>query len=149
MPWGLWWVGLRLNGTEGAQTCPYPWSQRAGYITWEPSRLPGLQWVGKRPPLLSYAPRTNVAGGMGAPWRALDRPGSSAGSPCLSGWGKRPLLLYFSSWRAPPACLSWSPRPKELKKKRKMISLLTYWPFQVFFITLFSSRLPFGIFLLS
>ena len=34
--------------------CPPPWSQRAGDLTWEPSRLPGLEWVGQMPsaPLL-------------------------------------------------------------------------------------------------
>ena len=38
-------------------------------------------------------------------------PGSSAGFPGLSGWGKCPLflLLLLRSWRAPPACLSCSP----------------------------------------
>ena len=53
-PWGLWGVGLRLKEQKGPRCAPYPWSQRAGYLTWEPSRLPGLEWVVQTPssPLL-------------------------------------------------------------------------------------------------
>ena len=97
---GAWGLGSRNRRGPGV---PFPWSQRAGDLTCEPSRLPGLSGRGKRPPLLSSSalplggplppaspdlpslplmPRkTNVAkaGGEGA-WRAGIRPGSSAGS---------------------------------------------------------------------
>ena len=52
-PWELWGVGLRLKEQKGPRRAPHPWSQRAGDLTWDPSRLPGLKWVGKRPPFLS------------------------------------------------------------------------------------------------
>ena len=43
---GVWAVGNReQKGTEGAQA--RLWSQRAGDPTWEPSRFPGLEWVGQ------------------------------------------------------------------------------------------------------
>ena len=47
-PWGLCGVGLRLKEQKG------PSLKRAGDLTWEPSRLPGLEWVGQMPssPLL-------------------------------------------------------------------------------------------------
>ena len=48
-PWGLWGVGLRLKEQEGPRHALHPWSQRAGDLTWEPSRLPGLEWVGQTP----------------------------------------------------------------------------------------------------
>ena len=53
-PWGLWEVGLRLKEQKGPRLVPHPWSQRAGDLTWEPSRLPGLEWVEQTPssPLL-------------------------------------------------------------------------------------------------
>ena len=47
-------VGLRLKEQKGPSCAPHPWSQRAKYLTWEPSRLPGLKWGwGKLLPLLS------------------------------------------------------------------------------------------------
>ena len=46
-PWGLWTVGLRLKEQKGPRHAPHPWSQRAGDLTWEPSRLPGFEWVGQ------------------------------------------------------------------------------------------------------
>ena len=47
-------VGIRLKGHKGPRQAPHPWSQRAGDLTWEISRLPGLEWVGQMPssPLL-------------------------------------------------------------------------------------------------
>ena len=128
---GLWGVGLRLRQQKEPRGSPYPWSQRAGDLTWEPSRLPGLEWVGKRPssPLLllqsgrppptclsqspwspSYAPRTHMAW-MGL-WSAGHWPGSSAGSAAQVG---RAIASCFSSTlpRVPPTCLSWSPWPQE------------------------------------
>ena len=53
-PWGLWGVGLRLKEQKRSRHAPHPWSQRAGDLTWEPSSLPGLKWVGQIPsaPLL-------------------------------------------------------------------------------------------------
>ena len=51
---GPWGVGLRLKEQKGPRCAPHPWSQRAGDLTWEPSRLPGLEWAGQTPssPLL-------------------------------------------------------------------------------------------------
>ena len=53
-PWGLWRVGLTLKEQKGSWRAPHPWSQRAGKLLWEPSRLPGLEWAGQMPssPLL-------------------------------------------------------------------------------------------------
>ena len=47
-------MGLRLKEQKGPRRVPHPWSQRAGDLTWEPSRLPGLEWAGHMPssPLL-------------------------------------------------------------------------------------------------
>ena len=79
-------VGFRLKEQKGPRHSPRPWSQRAGHLTWEPSRLPGFELEGQTPssPLLllwswralpaclscccrppSYAPRTNVGWGLG------------------------------------------------------------------------------------
>ena len=46
-PLGLWGVGLRLKEQKGPWCSPHPWSQRAGDLTWAPSRLPGLKWAGQ------------------------------------------------------------------------------------------------------
>ena len=91
---GGWGLGSRNRRGPGMPP-PAPPSQRAGDVTWDPSRLPGLQWVGQMPssPLLllrsgrappaclswspwppSYAPRTHVA------WRGLGRQGISLGA---------------------------------------------------------------------
>ena len=126
-PWGLWGVGLRLKDQKGLRCALHPWSQRAGDLTWEPSRLPGLEGGGKRPPLLSCSsslsrplppaspdlfgppampPKPMQARGRGGPWSAGDQLGSSAGSKGLSGWGYHPPLLSHSSQMAPPTCLS-------------------------------------------
>ena len=128
-PWVLWGGGLRLKEQKGPRRAPHPWSQRAGDLTWEPSRLPRLEWAGPTPcsplpvregpshlPLQfspwppSYAPRTNAAlgevgtlEGLGPAWQLSRLPG-------LSGWGKRPPLLSCSFRRAPPTCLSSSPQ---------------------------------------
>ena len=48
-PGGCGGVGLRLKEQKGPRRAPHPCSQRAGDLTWEPSRLSGL----KRPLLLS------------------------------------------------------------------------------------------------
>ena len=47
-------MGLRLKEEKGPRRGPHPWFQRTGDLTWEPSRLPGLEWVGEMPssPLL-------------------------------------------------------------------------------------------------
>ena len=94
--------------------------QRAGDLTWEPSRLPGLEWAGAntllscfsgpRGPLLPASP--DLPGLPPTPpmtqmawrglWRAGDWPASSAGSLGPSGWGNCPLLLYCSP--QPPSC---------------------------------------------
>ena len=130
-PWGLWGVGLRLKEQKGPRRASHPWSQRAGDLTWEPSRLPGLKWAGHTPsspllflrsgawegpsrlPLLiswaSFLCPQDQCGwgwGKGGPWRAGDWPGSSIGSLCPSGWVSCPLLLSCSSQRPPPTCLS-------------------------------------------
>ena len=39
-------VGLRLNAAGGAQECLWPW--RMEDQVWDPSRLPGPVWAGKR-----------------------------------------------------------------------------------------------------
>ena len=130
-PWELWGWGLGSRNRRGPRCALHPWSQRAGDLTWAPSRLPGFEWAGQMPsspappvwglggPLPpaspawssgppSYAPRTNAGRGgqKGGPWRAGEWPGSSIGSPCPSGRGNCPLFLSHSSPRAPPACLS-------------------------------------------
>ena len=104
MPPGPMWPGVR-GALEGRGPA------------WELSRLPGPQWAGQTPsaplplllegpsclPLLnspwppSYAPKTNAAREVGVPWRTGDQPGSSAGSPGLSGMGSHPQLLSCSS----------------------------------------------------
>ena len=84
--------GLGSTEQKGSRRALHPWSQRAGDLTWEPSRLPGLEWAGQTPssplllfqclqegssclPLLffpqppSHAPRTHAA------WRGLWRAG--------------------------------------------------------------------------
>ena len=81
-------MGLRPKEQKGPRRAPHPWSQRAGDLTWEPSRLPGFKWVGKtlfsplllllegpsRLPLLiptwppSYALKDPVS--LEGPWRA-------------------------------------------------------------------------------
>ena len=48
-PWGLWEVGLSLKEQKGPSRAPHPWSQRAGDLTWEPSKLPRLKWAGQTP----------------------------------------------------------------------------------------------------
>ena len=121
-PWGLWGAGFRLKEQKGPRLAPHPWSQRAGDLTWEPRRLPGLEWAGQTPsspllplplaspdlPSLRPMPSRTHAAWRGS-WRAGDRPGNSAGSPCPSVWGNHLLLLSPSSRRAPPTCLSYSP----------------------------------------
>ena len=53
-PGGCGGVGLRLKEQKGPRPASHPWSQRAGNLTWEPSRLPGFECVGQMPssPLL-------------------------------------------------------------------------------------------------
>ena len=48
-PWGLWGWGLGSTEQKGPRHAPHPWSQRVGDLIWEPSRLPGLEWVGQTP----------------------------------------------------------------------------------------------------
>ena len=44
---GGWGLGSRNRRGPGVP--PHPWSQRAWDFIWEPSRLPGLEWVGQMP----------------------------------------------------------------------------------------------------
>ena len=118
---GNWGLGSRNR--RGTGVPPHTWSQRVGDLTWEPSRLPGLEWVRQtvssplllllswralpvlegpsRLPLLfsprpsSYAPRTHVA--WRGLWRAGDWPGSSAGS-----WARVVRANALRSFVAPP-----------------------------------------------
>ena len=48
-PWGLCRMGLRLKEQKRPRHAPHPWSQRAGNLTWEPSRLPVSEWVRQTP----------------------------------------------------------------------------------------------------
>ena len=107
-PWGLWGVGLRLKEQKGPRHAPHPLTQRAGDLTWEPSRLSGLEWAGQMPSpllllqswrappaclscsplgLLPMPPGPMWLGG-GGPWRSGNQPGSSAGSLGPSGGEK-------------------------------------------------------------
>ena len=120
-PWGLWGVGLRLKEQEGSRRAPHPWSQRTGDLTWEPSRLPGLEYIGQTPspPLLSCSsslggplppaspdlpsllpmpPRTHTA------WRGLWEQGDWPVPKWTGQSPSAPLLLFPEG--APPACLS-------------------------------------------
>ena len=112
-PGGCGGVGLRLKEQKGPRCAPHPWSQRVGDVTWEPSRLPGLQWVGQTPSSCLLLLRSGVWEGPShlpilislssllypqdqwedGPWRAGNWSGSSVGSLGLSGRGKHPLLL--------------------------------------------------------
>ena len=70
-PWGLWGVGLRLKEQKGPRRAPHPWSQREGDLTWEPSRLPGLEWAGQTPSsplLLLWSRRAPPACLSWSPW---------------------------------------------------------------------------------
>ena len=123
-------MGLRLKEQKGPRCAPHPWSQRAGDLTWEPSRLPGLEWVGQTPsspllllqsavwegpshlPLL-FSPASllcpqDQCRGKGRPLEGRGPAWDSAGSPCPSGQGNHPLILSGSSQRAPPTSLSCS-----------------------------------------
>ena len=55
-PWGCAGWGLGSMEQKGPRHAPHPWSQRRGDLSWEPSRLPGLEWVGQMPPLLPEGP---------------------------------------------------------------------------------------------
>ena len=109
---------------------PTPGLRGQGTSPGSPAGFLGSSGQGKRPPLLSCSsglggplqsaspglpdlppmpPRTHTA--WRRLWRAGDRPGSSARSLCPSVLGNRPPLIFRSSRRAPPACLSWSPQP--------------------------------------
>ena len=116
-------MGLGLKEQKGPRCDPHPWSQRTGDLTWESSRLSGLEWAGQTPssPLLllgsGRTPRACLSSSPRSPsyalkdprawrglWRAGDWPGSSEGSPGLSGRGNHPPLFFCSSRRAPPTC---------------------------------------------
>ena len=114
MPWGLWGMGLRLKEQKGPRRAPHPWSQRAGDLTWEPSRLPGLEWEGLTPssPLLLFPDGSSHLSFLISPASllcpqdpcglegALERgyqPGSSAGSPA-----RVDQAIAFCSSLAPP-----------------------------------------------
>ena len=123
-------MGLRFKEQKGPRLAPHPWSQRAGDLTWEPSRLPGLMWAGQTPssllllwsgvlegsshlPLLfsprppSYAPKDPRDLEADLEGRGLARELSKL--PRLSGRGNHPPLFSCSSHRTPPTCLSCSP----------------------------------------
>ena len=134
-PGGCGGWGLGSVEQKGPRRALHSWSQRAGDLTWEPSRLPGLECAGQPPasPLLLWswrAPPTYLScsplsllpmppgpmwpRGVGGPGEWGTSPGSSADSWGPSGRGSRPVLLSCSSCRAPPACFSLSPAPWEL-----------------------------------
>ena len=48
-PGGCGGVGLRLKEHKGPRRAPHPWSERAGDLTWAPSRLPVPEWAGQSP----------------------------------------------------------------------------------------------------
>ena len=118
-PGGFAGWGLGSTEQKGPRRVPHSWSQRAGDLTWEPSKFPGLEWMGQTPsspllllpqrpshlPLLfspqppSYASRTNAAGGEVA-LEGGDQPGSPAAFLGSSGRGNLPPLLSCSSHRA-------------------------------------------------
>ena len=87
-PWGLWGVWLRLKEQKRPRRAPHPWSQRTGDLTWEPSRLPGPEWVGPSPsaPLLLFPESPSHLPLLISP---------ASGVPILSG-------LHFSSPFSPP-----------------------------------------------
>ena len=87
-PWGLCGVGLRLKEQKGPRRDPHPWSQRAGDLTWEPSRLPGLEWAEQTPssPLFSYS--SGLGSGGPLPPASPDLPGLRGAALVWS-----PLLL--------------------------------------------------------
>ena len=114
-----WGLGSRNRRGLGL---PPPLFSEAGDLTWEPSRLPGLEWAGQMlsvllpllpeghshlPLLISWAsplpPRTHAAS------RGLWRRGTGLGAQqaLRAGWARRspsaPLLLLPE---APLACLS-------------------------------------------
>ena len=113
-PWGLWGVGLRLKEQKGPGRAPHLWSQRAGDLTWEPSRLPGLEWVGQTPSHLSCpsglgGPLPPASPDFHGPDEALEGRGPAwelSRLPGPRGPGDCPLLLSCSSRRVPPTCLS-------------------------------------------
>ena len=90
-------------GSSGRDKCPPLLSCSSGLG----GPLPPSSLDLPRLPLMP--PRTHAAWRW--LWRAGDQPGSSAGSLGWSGWDNHPPLLSHSSWRVPPACLSWSPLP--------------------------------------
>ena len=123
---GGWGLGSRNRRGPGMPPT-LPWSQRAGDLTWEPVRLPGLEcwsspllllWSWMAPPTcLSWSPRPpSCAPRTHAAWRGLWREGVPAWElstvPGPSGPGDYPPLLSCCSWRVTPACLSWSPWPQ-------------------------------------
>ena len=83
-PCGLWEVGLRLKEQTGSRGAPHPWSQRAEHLTWEPSRLPGLEWAGQMP----SSPSCSSGLGGPLPPASPDLPGLRGADPV---WP--PLLL--------------------------------------------------------
>ena len=99
---GGWGGGLRLREQKGPRCAPHPWSQMAGALTWEPSKLSGPEWAGQLPsaplPLLlggsSHLPLLISPASLLCPQHshslngALEggyRLGSSAGSPARVG----------------------------------------------------------------
>ena len=124
-PWSCGGCGLGSSNRREPGMPPTPGLRGQGTSSGSPAGFLGSSGWGKCSPLLS------CSSGLGGPlppaspdlpcllpvpprshttwtglWRAEDQPGSSAGSPVLSGWGNRPLLLSCSSQRAPPTCLS-------------------------------------------
>ena len=104
-PWGLWGVGLRLKEQKGPRRAPHP-HLRAADLTWEPSRLPGLEWAVQTPssPLLllldgpSRLPPGPTRPGWGFGWEGS---GLGAQQAPLPEWARRspsaPLRLFLES----------------------------------------------------
>ena len=132
-------VGIRLKEQKGPRHAPHPLSQKTGDLTWEPSRLSGLEWAGQKPSspllllwsrvwegtnclpflispasLLCHQGPTHPGGGLegrGTAWE-LSR------LPVLSGRGNRPssplLLLSQGPSHLP---LLFSPQPPSYAPK--------------------------------
>ena len=129
---GIGGGGVRLKEQKGPRHSPHPWSRREGDLTWEPSRLPGLEWAGQMPssPLLllpegpSHLPLLISPASLLYPQDQCGQGGGVALEGRGPAWelsrltvlewaGQTPSLLSSFSQRVPLACLSWSPQPQE------------------------------------
>ena len=122
---GDWRGGVRLKEQKGPRHSPHPWSRREGDLTWEPSRLPGLEWAGQMPssPLLllpegpSHLPLLISPASLLYPQDQCGQGGGVALEGRGPAWelsrltvlewaGQTPSLLSSFSQRVPLACLS-------------------------------------------